>query len=252
MPEIVVLPEPRALAEAAAQKFISLATEAISRQDYFTVALSGGSTPQRMYMLLGEPVFFAHIDWAKVHLFWGDERCVPADHPDSNYHLTRLALLDRMQIPAENIHRVPVELEPALAAKNYAAELKRFFHSTDFPRFDLILLGLGEDGHTASLFPGSPALSEKKLWVVAVEHDTPPPPLIKRITLTLPVINAARQVIFLVSGVGKAERLKRVLSEPQKPNLLPAQLVKPAQGKLTWMIDREAARNINVNEKFHR
>lgn len=241
MPEIEVLPEPRALADAAARIFIRLTAEAIARQGYFAAALSGGSTPLKMYTLLSEPGYTAQVDWSRVHFFWGDERCVPADHPDSNFHMTRLALLKRVQIPAKNIHRMLGELEPALAAEKYETELRAFFKSGGFPSFDLALLGLGEDGHTASLFPGSTALSEKKLWVVAVEHDMPPPPLIRRITLTLPVINAAREVIFLVSGTGKAELLKQVLSEPQKPNTLPAQLVRPTNGNLTWIIDKEAA-----------
>jgi 6-phosphogluconolactonase len=247
MPEIEVLPEARALAEYAARKFITLAAEAISRGGKFAAVLSGGSTPQRMYTLLGKQGYASQIDWPKVHIFWGDERCVPAEHPDSNFAMTRQALLDRVGIPAENIHRIEGELEPALAAIRYEAELKATFGSQSFPRFDLILLGLGEDGHTASLFPGSPALNEHERWVVNVEHITPPPPLVRRITLTLPVLNAAAQVIFLVSGSSKAERLRQVLSDSREPNPLPAQLIIPANGNLLWLVDREAAIQVFPN-----
>jgi len=247
MPEIEVLPEARALAEYAARKFITLAAEAISRGGKFSAALSGGSTHQRMYTLLGKPGYASQIDWPKVHIYWGDERCVPAEHPDSNFAMTRQALLDRVGIPAENIHRIEGELEPALAAIRYEAELKATFGSQNFPRFDLVLLGLGEDGHTASLFPGSPALNEHERWVVNVEHITPPPPLVRRITLTLPVLNAAAQVIFLVSGSSKAERLRQVLSDSREPNPLPAQLIIPANGNLLWLVDREAAIQVFPN-----
>ena len=161
----------------------------------FAVALSGGSTPKRMFEQLAKMV----MDWKHIHLFWVDERCVPPDHPDSNYGMTAEALLNHIEIPGENIHRIHGEQPPEPAALIYEKELRHFF-GEQLPVFDLILLGLGSDGHTASLFPGSPALQEKKRWAVEVKHDAPPPPLVDRVTLTIPVLKEAREVIFLVSG----------------------------------------------------
>jgi 6-phosphogluconolactonase len=179
-----------------------------------------------------------------VYIFWSDERCVPPGLPDSNYLMACLALLDPARVPARNIHRIPGELEPLRAAARYEAQLRQFFAGDGLPRFDLILLGLGEDGHTASLFPGSPALHEQERWAVAVEHTTPPPPLVPRVTLTLPVLNAAAHVIYLVSGANKAERLAQVLHGPVALEPLPAQLVSPANGALLWLVDRAAARGL--------
>jgi len=188
------------------------------------------------------------IDWPRVHIFWGDERCVPPDHPDSNYRMARETLLDRVPIPTGNIHRLRGEIEPAAAEAAYAQELHAFFAQpcdsaipaaeVPWPRFDLIFLGLGEDGHTASLFPGTTALFEQKRWVVAhyvTQLQT------WRITLTLPVINAAAQVTFMVAGERKAERLRQLLSASKEAADLPAHLVKPTTGELLWLVDAETA-----------
>lgn len=224
-----------ALVERAAELFIQTAAQSFLARGYFSVALSGGSTPRALYQLLAD----TPLAWEHIHFFWGDERCVPPDHADSNYRMTAESLLRRVHIPPENIHRIQGELPPEEAALRYEDALRRFFD--DAPRFDLILLGMGEDGHTASLFPNSPALHERTRWVAAVPHTTPPPPLVPRVTLTLPVLNAARQVLFLVSGAGKAQRLAEVLHAPTASPSLPASMIRPDHGDILWMVDQSAA-----------
>ena len=228
------------LARAAAEHFMEVVSGALLDRESFSVALAGGSTPRGMYALLaGVP-----LDWGRIHIFWGDERCVPPEHPDSNYRMARAAFLEYVAIPPENIHRVRGERSPEKAAAAYEQELRAFFAPQDPPVFDLVVLGLGDDGHVASLFPGSPALQERQRWVVTVEHQQPPLPLVDRVTLTLPVINAARQVTFLVSGAGKAARLGQVFTPlTGDEELLPAQLVEPESGNLLWLVD-EAARGL--------
>lgn len=224
-----------ALVERAAELFIQTAAQSFLARGYFSVALSGGSTPRALYQLLAD----TPLAWQNIHLFWGDERCVPPDHVDSNYRMTAESLLTRVHIPPENIHRIQGELPPEEAALRYEDDLRKFFR--DAPRFDLILLGLGEDGHTASLFPDSPALHERTRWVVAVPHAFPPPPLVPRVTLTLPVLNAARQIAFLVSGASKAQRLAQVLRAPTASPSLPASMIRPDDGDILWMMDQSAA-----------
>jgi 6-phosphogluconolactonase len=239
---VTILPDSH-LFEAAAQRFCTLARQAVDQRGAFTAALAGGATPRRLYERLGEADYAGQVDWQKVHLFWGDERCVPPDHPDSNFQMAKEALLDKVGIPVENIHRMRGELPPTQSAEAYEAELKGFFMYQQWPRFDLVLLGMGEDGHTASLFPGSEALDENERWVVAVEHTTPPPPLVSRLTLTLPALNATRQVIFLVAGAGKAERLREVL-KGERGKKLPVQRIKPSEGKVLWEVDWEAGKRL--------
>lgn len=229
-PELAVLPDKEALSHAAAQRFVALADRYTST-GAFGVALSGGSTPRPLYERLAAPPYRDQVSWPQVHLFWGDERCVPPDHAESNYRMACETLLDHVEIPAENIHRVRGELDPARAAQEYRSELERVLGAS--PGFDLILLGMGDDGHTASLFPGSPALQENERAAVAVYA----PHLDSwRVTLTLPVLNRARHVLFLVSGADKAPALARIRAgEP-----LPAARVCPGQGTLTWLIDEAA------------
>jgi 6-phosphogluconolactonase len=231
MSEFRVYPDAASLARAAAEHFVTLATEAIAANGQFLVALSGGSTPRATYTLLADDEFVTRVDWPRVHVFWGDERCVPPDHPDSNYRMAYEALLDRIAIPAENIHRIQGELPPDQAAAAYRAELETALSING--RFDLILLGMGADGHTASLFPGTAALEERERPVAAVyvKHLQA-----WRITLTLPVINAARHVLFLVSGAAKAPALARAGAG----EALPASLVQPSQGQLIWLVDQDA------------
>jgi 6-phosphogluconolactonase len=235
--EIVILADAEALAHSAAQRFVTLAQEAATSRGRFSIALSGGSTPGALYRLLAEEPYQGQVPWAEVHLFWGDERCVPPDDPGSNYRLAKETLISRMPIPAGNVHRLRGELEPEEAARAYAREVRDFFCGPR-PRFDLVLLGLGEDGHTASLFPGSPALQERERLAVAAEAHYQDRPA-QRVTLTLPAINAARQVLFLVAGSAKAGIVQAVLEGPGAH--LPAQMVQPTAGRLTWLLDAAAA-----------
>jgi 6-phosphogluconolactonase len=235
MKNIHVFNDPQALADHAAEVFIATAQAAIGARNRFSVALSGGNTPRLLYERLANPAFVSCVEWEAVHLFWGDERCVPPDHADSNYRMVFESLLSRAPIPVKNVHRIHGELFPKQAAKGCESDLRAFFGDT--PGFDLVLLGLGEDGHTVSLFPGSPALEESTRWAVQVEHTTPPPPFVWRVTLTLPVLNDARQVIFLVSGAGKAQTLAQIVHGGTS---LPAERIQPKTGELSWLVDRPA------------
>ncbi len=239
-PEILVSKNAEALAEDAAKKILEIGNKAIQSGGRFCVALSGGTTPRAVYTLLATPAFKDKIDWTKVHLFWGDERSVIPSHPDSNYRMAKEALLSKINIPEENIHRVQSEEDPLLASGAYEEELKNFFELGDveFPVFDLILLGLGDDGHTASLFPGSDALREKEMLVTdnfVKKFNT------HRITFTFPVINNAGCVMFLVSGATKTKMIKRVLENTEPNEILPSQMIKPVHGRLLWMLDEAAA-----------
>jgi len=244
--DIQIFGDRLALAQAAALLIVSLSHKAIETNGTFRLVLSGGSTPRPLHQILSQSDMVEQMDWAKIHVFWGDERCVPPDDPESNYRMAAETLLNHVPIPASHIHRIHGELSPQLAADDYQRELAAQFGQSPgqsdrpFPRFDLILLGLGPDGHTASLFPGSEALEEKQRWVVPVPHEHGPEPLVPRVSLTLPVIQAAHQIIFLVSGANKAGILAEVLSPPMgKP--LPAQLARLSDGRETWMIDRASA-----------
>lgn len=227
------------LAEAAAQDFAEKAAEAIASSGRFAVALAGGSTPKATYELLAAE-YVDEIDWGNVHVFFGDERSVPPDDEDSNYRMAREALLDH--VPVGSVHRMRGEILPGEAAMQYEEELRVFFGALgEPPQFDLIQLGIGGDGHTASLFPNTPALTVTDRWVA----QNPVPKLeTVRITLTLPVINAAKVVTFLVAGESKAEVLKEILEGDADPQDYPAKLVQPA-GELSWMVDELAAKLLN-------
>lgn len=237
-PQILIYKNADELAQAAAERFVQSARDAIAARGLFSVALSGGNTPKRVYSLLARDDFKARIEWSKVHLFFGDERCVPPDHSESTYRMVLETLVSHVPIPSENVHRIRGEDEPKQSARLYEAELKVFFAGASWHRFDLVLLGMGEDGHTASLFPGTAALDEQIAWVVAnwVEKLRT-----YRITLTLPAINAAANVVFLVIGSDKAERLAEVINGPFDPKRIPAQLIEPTDGKLVWLVDAAAA-----------
>ena len=234
---IVVLPDAEALAREAARRFQRLAIQAVAERGRFSAALSGGSTPGALYRLLAGEPHGEQIPWERVHLFWGDERCVPPDDPGSNYRLAHEMLISRVPIPPGNVHRVRGELQPEAAAGDYADALRVFFDAP-WPRFDLILLGLGADGHTASLFPGSDALAERERAVVATTAQYEDRPT-HRVTLTLPALNAARQVLFLVREATKAEIVQSVLQGGEER--YPAQRVRPVEGGLTWLLDAAAA-----------
>jgi 6-phosphogluconolactonase len=222
------------LAAAAAREFATRAEEAIGERGRFAVVLAGGSTPETMYGILARD-YTDRIDWSKVYVFFGDERSVPPHHEDSNLKMASEVLLDH--VPVGNVHRIRGELPPYEAAEAYEGELRKFFQTENVPRFDLILLGIGADGHTASLFPETPALEVRDRWVVA----NPVPRLnTTRITLTVPVINAARIVTFLVAGEDKAEALKETLEGDANPFAYPAKLIQPPGGP-EWMVEQSAA-----------
>jgi 6-phosphogluconolactonase len=236
-PEIVVLPDSDTLAHEAAQRFAELAVEAVDSRGRFSVALSGGSTPRALYRLLAEEPYRGQIPWKGVHLFWGDERCVLPDDPGSSFRAADEAFISRVPLPSDNVHRVRAELAPEVAARAYANALDDFFCGPH-ARFDLVLLGLGEDGHTASLFPGSDALQETGRLVTAVEAHYQNRPAV-RVTLTFPAINTARHVLFLVTGSDKARIVRAVLEGDQRS--YPARQVRPTAGELTWLLDAAAA-----------
>jgi len=234
-----IFPDVDSLADAAARHLIDLAETAISRSGRFHLALAGGSTPLSLYKLLASGDLTSRLDWTAVHLYWGDERCVPPDHEQSNYRTAQHALIDQIPIPKANVHRMPGELDPEQGALAYEQLLYRQFRWKT-PVFDLVLLGMGADGHTASLFPGDDALEERKRWVVAVDHQGPPAPIVSRLTLTLPLLNVARSVIFLVAGEHKAQAVRWV----QQGDDLPAGMVSPVSGDLVWMLDEGAAEGV--------
>lgn len=225
------------LSRVAAELFFALSKKSIASRGRFVVALSGGSTPHRLYSLLGSPWYRNNTDWSRVYLFWTDERCVPKYHPESNYKLAHDAFLSRVPLPAQNIHRIRGEDEPRKAAEAYEDELQNFFSGVGAIVFDLIILGVGEDGHTASLFPGSPALDERMRPAVPVYLEEP---MINRVTLTLPILNHAAQVLFLASGRAKAGAVHEIV-EDGNPKHYPAGLVQPLQSSAMWLIDREAS-----------
>lgn len=239
---VTIYPDHEDLVQGAATLITGLAFDAVAASGRFTVALAGGGTPRPVYELLATPAFANRIPWDKVHVFFGDERCVAPDDPRSNFRMAREALLDHVPLPQGNIHRIAGEDDPVQAAAAYELGLRGLFVAEDPPVFDLICLGLGQDGHTASLFPGTAALAEKKRLVVAQHVEAVDA---WRVTLTPAVINAARDVVFLVEGVGKAEVLQRVLQGPHEPDLLPAQLVQPHQGRTHWLVDAAAAHGVS-------
>ncbi len=253
-PEVQRYPNLEALSNAAAEFTCRLAEKNVQKRGAFTLALSGGNTPRPLYEALARPPFDTRMPWRDIHLFWGDERCVPSDHPDSNFAMAFRTLISRIPIPSQNVHRIPAEIDPPEeAAGAYEKLLRGFFRTSvkkdthsnascggePFPSFDLILLGVGKDGHTASLFPDDRAVEEEKHWVATVRapHSSPPVP---RITLTLPVINRAECVLFMISGSGKREVIRSILEDlDPAPRSYPAARVNP-EGIVVWLIDEEA------------
>lgn len=237
--ELRVYANPDAVAHAAAQLFVELCEQSVRDRGRFTVALSGGSTPKRTYELLATPEFSGRVDWKHVHLFWGDERYVPLDHHDSNYRMTREALLRHVPVPPSNIFPAPTDqAPPEAAALAYETEIRRCFSNTrSLPIFDLIYLGLGTNGHTASLFPHSAILKETNRLAVA---DFVQEVKSWRISMTASLLNHGRVVAFLVAGKDKAQVLHDVLFGAHDPDRLPAQLIAP-HGRLLWLIDEPAA-----------
>lgn len=250
MADVRIWPNADELAAQAADFIISAARDAIAARGRFTLVFTGGSTPERTYALLAQPHMAAQIDWAKCFLFWGDERFVPSGDERSNYGMAWRTLLEpiRASVPMLNIWPMPTEVRgPNQGADLYADALAQFFGlppHADPPSFDLVLLGLGDDGHVASLFPGHPTLDVTDRWVVSSPSGTLPPSL-DRITLTFPVLNAARQVLFLVSGSGKADAVQDVLEGQPLVQQRPAVGVRPTIGSVTWLLDRAAASGLS-------
>lgn len=228
-----------AVSRAAAELFLRQANEAIKDRGRFSVALSGGHTPQRIYELLAGPPFNRLMDWGRVHVFWGDERCVTPDDPRSNARMAREKLLDRVPVPPDHVHPISCANSAKDGARSYESLLQSFFEGGP-KRFDLVFLGLGTDGHTASLFPGTPAVLEKDRWVTDVYSEKDG---IYRVTLTAPILNQALVLAFIVSGASKAEVLREVLTQRPGPERFPARLIKPDRygGKLYWLVDRNSA-----------
>lgn len=237
-PEIRIFKNLEELSRNAAEIFVAQAARSIAERGQFLVALNGGSTPTRLFQLLASDDR-DKVDWSKTHIFWGDERLVPADDPESSHGQARQLFLSHVPIPENNIHPINGELDPTDSAADYTSELKRFAAPPlEFPRFDLVYLGKGEDGHTASLFPGSPlGVTDPVLAVTAEYQDRPA----QRVTLTPLVFNQARVIAFMVTGEKKARTLAEVLSERYNPELYPAQRIEPRNGKMIWLVDEDAA-----------
>lgn len=241
-PRVARFNDLEALSKAAADIFTRIAQDSVARRGQFAVALAGGSTPKRLYELLASVVRRERVPWSHVEFFWGDERAVPLDHPESNYRMVYETLLSKIDVAPAQIHRMPAErADLGQAAADYQHELARTLAADPNghpPPLDLAVLGLGDDGHTASLFPHTTALSEQHRWVVA---NYVPKLDSRRLTLTPPMLNCAQHVLFMVSGVHKAQALAAVLEGPRDPQRLPAQLIAPVSGNLEWLVDTRAA-----------
>ncbi|GAA4315771.1 6-phosphogluconolactonase [Compostibacter hankyongensis] len=213
----------------------------LERQDRYTWSLSGGSTPRRLYELLTRPGYKEKIPWEKLHLFWGDERAVPFDDERNNGRMTYEALLRHVPVPEDQIHYMRTDIGPEASAAAYEKLLHQYFGATG-TSFDLVLLGMGDDGHTLSLFPGLPVVHEQEAWVTSFYLPTQQ---MHRITLTAPIVNRSAQVVFLAAGAGKADTLKEVLEGPFRPEQFPSQVIRPSAGTLHWFVDKAAAARLN-------
>lgn len=240
--DLLIVPDHASLARKAAELFAETAEGAMARAGRFTVALSGGLTPKLLYSVLATEPYRSRLPWRNTHVFWGDERAVPPDHPDSNFGLARISLLDQVAIPTDQVHRMQGERDDLdVAARQYEAEIAWNFavrRTGEPPAFDLILLGLGLDGHTASLFPYTEAIRETRRWVV---RNYVPKLSANRLTLTASILSRGGTVLFLVAGTDKARVLQEVLEGPTDSERLPSQLIRPASGRLIWLVDRAAA-----------
>jgi 6-phosphogluconolactonase len=243
---LIICPDVDSLAVRAANMIVSVAREAIAQRGRFTLVLAGGSTPEKTYQRLATSETAAQIDWSKTWLFFGDERFVPADNPASNFGMVQRSLLRHGRVPLENVFPIPTECPSAgQAARQYGEEIARFFgQAADTarpPSFDLIILGLGDDGHTASLFPGMPALEVDDAWLTSSPPGVLPPP-VDRVTMTFPILNQARHVSFLVAGEKKAPVLQEILEGEPPVTKYPAAGIRPLAGKAGWLIDEGAAK----------
>lgn len=236
--KIIIRNDPILLAKQAAEIFVASAGRFIDKKGLFSVAISGGSTPRRMHKMLATEPFIQNIPWQKTHIFWVDERCVPQDSPESNYGTAKRDFIDEVPIPQSHVHWIECGPSPGKSAKKYQKTLKDIFsfESSRVPCFDLLYLGMGADGHIASLFPGQKSLYEKEKLVVAVKGGNPN---VNRITMTFPLLNQARHIVFIITGEEKARTVKMVLEDRKIP--LPAKIIRPLNGQLTWLMDSGAA-----------
>lgn len=237
MNRIHIYPTLQEVSMAAAELFVQKVSQAVKQRGQCHVVLAGGETPRHTYEIVGASPYCARLPWKDIHMYWGDERCVPAAHHLSNQKMARQSLLNHVPIPPENIHPITYEDSPQQAAEKYELLLRQLLGQTH-PQFDLILLGLGNDGHTASLFPYTDVLQEKESWVSPVylqEQD------MYRITLTPPILNQGRDILFLISGANKQQVVREVVEGPKDTTRLPAQLIQPPNGNVYWLLDQEAA-----------
>ena len=242
MPSLHVMRSHEEASQTTAQMVADLSVRCLTSRGRFNIALSGGATPRLLYEILASPPYLGVIGWDDWRVFWGDERCVPPEHEDSNYRMAKETLLDRVPIPAANVHRMHGENVPHVAAQDYEELLKGVFRTPE-PVFDLILLGIGDDGHTASLFPGTLALAERSRLVL---HNWVPEQQDHRITFTLPLINAARMIAFVCTDESKAEVLRRVLEPAPGESVLPATLVRPSSDAVHWFLTQGSARLLSA------
>ena len=236
---IMVYPDADTLSHEAARYIVRVASEAITQDGRFTIALSGGSTPRKLYGLLGNEPYRSQIDWNRVDIFWSDERCVPPDDPESNFLMAQQVLLSQIPIPPAQMHRMPADQTDRNAASyTYTLDMQQSFGTDGIPAFDLIQLGMGPEGHTASLFPHQASLHEQQRIVMPVSVPKPPP---DRLTFTPRILNAASHILFLVTGTEKQDAVQAVLEGEYNPDEYPAQIVRPERGEVTWMLDTQAA-----------
>jgi 6-phosphogluconolactonase len=244
--DVVIFSDGEKLSQAAADYIVRLAQESITAHGTFTIALSGGSTPKKLYGLLASESYRNQIDWPHVEIFWSDERCVPVTDPECNYNMALEVMLSKLQLNANQIHRMPAdESDPDAAAEKYTQEMRRVLGTDGTPAFDLIQLGMGPEGHTASLFPHQASLHEQERLILPVSVPKPPPP---RLTFTPPLLNAAKHVLFLVTGAEKADAVQAVLEGERQPDEYPAQIVQPVDGDVTWMLDTAAASKLSQKQ----
>jgi 6-phosphogluconolactonase len=237
--QVAVFQDTDTLNQEAAQYIVRVAQEAIVTHGRFTFALSGGNTPKKLYALLASEPYRSQIDWTRTEIFWSDERCVAPDDAESNYHMAQEVLLSKIPFAPQQIHRMPAdEADRDAASLAYAEDIKRTLGTSGVPAFDLIQLGMGPEGHTASLFPHQASLQEQQRLVMPVIVSKPPPP---RLTFTPPLLKEARHVLFLVTGVDKADAVQAVLEGDYQPDEYPAQIVRTARGEVTWILDSSAA-----------
>lgn len=241
---IAIYPDLDTISQQAAAYVARIAREAIVTRGHFTIALSGGNTPKKLYILLATGPYSSQIDWQLVDIFWSDERCVPPDDPESNYYMAQEVMLRHLSIPVAQVHRMPADRPDRDAASlAYTRDMQEVFGTNHVPDFDLIQLGMGPEGHTASLFPHQSSLRETQRLVMPVSVPKPPP---DRLTFTPPILNAAHHVLFLATGADKVDALHAVIEGPTNPEEYPAQIVQPPNGEVTWMVDSAIAQKLHV------